>query len=96
MRGIVEVLPLLLHSLVRQDMHGYCSCEKDEEQAQGPMPSYEEGTVKKGDPYHAHGHHLHTQWQGFMHHEVLDVWSESRMLHQPSVQGWRTLQEQEG
>ena len=49
------------------------------------MTCYKERTVKKGDPNHAYRNYLDMQRQGFMDHEVLDVWSESRMVHQPPI-----------
>jgi hypothetical protein len=39
-------------------MHGYRRSKKDEQRTESPMPGYEEGTVKKGDPHHAYRHYL--------------------------------------
>lgn len=46
----------------------------------------EDGTVQKRYPDHAYRDYLYLQRDGLVHHEIADIWSELRMIHQPLIQ----------
>ena len=67
--------------------------EKNEEQTEGPMFSDKNGAVEQRNPDHAHGQDLDLQRDRLMYHEILNVWSQFRMVHQPVIQPLVTTQE---
>ena len=74
-------------------MDGYADGKQDEEEAEGPMFSYKDGAVEQRNPDHAHGQDLDLQRYSLMYHEVLNVRSQFRMVHQPVIQSLVTTQE---
>lgn len=66
-------------------MDGDCCCQKDEEEAEGPVFGHEEGAVQESEPHHSDRDDFDLQGNGLMDHEVLDIWSQSRMVHQPVI-----------
>ena len=43
---------LLFQGLVGKDVDGDCCCQKDEEEAEGPVLGHEDGAVQEGKPDH--------------------------------------------
>ena len=76
---------LLFQGLVGKDVGCDCRCQKDEEEAEGPVLGYEDGAVQEGKPDHGDRNDLDLQRDGLMDHEVPDIWSKSRMVHQPVI-----------
>ena len=76
---------LLFQGLVGKDVGCDCCCQKDEEEAEGPVLSHEDGAVQEGKPDHGDRNDLDLQRDGLMDHEVPDIWSKSRMVHQPVI-----------
>ena len=83
----------LFQSLVGKDVNGDGCCKQDEEQAESPMLCNEDGAVEQRNPDHADGQDLNLQRDGLMYHEVLNVRSQFRMVHQPVIQSLVTTQE---
>ena len=83
----------LFQSLIRENVNGYADGEQDEEQAEGPMLGNEDGAVEQRKPHHADGQDLYLQRNGLMYHEVLNVRSQLRVVHQPVIQPLVTTQE---
>lgn len=77
-------------------MGGDCRCQKDEEEAEGPVFGHEDGAVQEGEPDHGDRNDLDLQRDGLMDHEVPDIWSKSRMVHQPVIQSFMAAQEECG
>ena len=65
----------------------YCDgdSKKDEESAESPMFSHENGAIKQSDPHQAHRHDLDPQRYRLMNREISNIWSELRMIHQPFI-----------
>ena len=74
-------------------MDGYADGKQDEEEAEGPMLGNEDGAVEQRKPHHADGQDLYLQRNGLMYHEVLNVRSQLRVVHQPVIQPLVTTQE---
>ena len=74
-------------------MNGYADGEQDEEQAEGPVFCNKNGAVEQRNPDHADGQDLYLQRYSLMYHEVLNVRSQFRMVHQPVIQSLVTTQE---
>ncbi len=87
---------LLFQGLVGKDVGCDCRCQKDEEEAEGPVLGHEDGAVQEGEPDHGDRNDLDLQRDGLMGHEVPDIWSKSRMVHQPVIQSFMTAQEKRG
>lgn len=87
---------LLFQGLVRKDVGGDCRCQKDEEEAEGPVLGHENGAVQEGKPDHGDRNDLDFQRDGLMYHEVPDIWSKSRVVHQPVIQSFVAAQEKRG
>ena len=87
---------LLFQGLVGKDVGGDCRCQKDEEEAEGPVLGHEDGAVQEGEPDHGDRNDLDLQRDGLMGHEVPDIWSKSRVVHQPVIQSFMATQEKRG
>ena len=87
---------LLFQGLVGKDVDGDCCCQKDEEEAEGPVLGHEDGAVQEGEPDHGDRNDLDLQRDGLMYHEVLDIWPKSRVVHQPVIQSFMAAQEECG
>ena len=76
---------LLFQGLIGKDVGCDCRCQKDEEEAEGPVLGHEDGAVQEGEPDHGDRNDLDLQRDGLMDHEIPDIWSKSRMVHQPVI-----------
>ena len=74
-------------------MNGYADGKQDKEEAESPMLGNEDGAVEQRNPDHADGQDLDLQRYSLMYHEVLNVRSQFRMVHQPVIQSLVTTQE---
>ena len=66
-------------------MDGHSYGKKDEEYAQCPMICDEYRAVQQGDPEHRYRYYLDSQRDSLVFPEVLDIWSQFRMVHEPDV-----------
>ena len=75
-------------------MDGDCCCQHYEEGSESPMLSNKNSTVKQCQPKGCDCYNLYPQRNGFMFHEVGDIWTKLRMIHQPIIQSPVATQEQ--